>query len=264
VAAEYVETVSQSPVLVAAREAARAALVTRVEPGAHVLELGCGPGIDCVWLARQRFRVTAVDASPAMVAAASAAVAAAGVGPLVDVREAAIERIDRLGLPPVDAVYSSLGPLNCVADLDEVLARIGSCLRPGGVVVTTVMGRCVPWEIVWFGLRGDWRRATLRLQRGPVSVAVGGVGVPVRYFQPRAVVAAARRAGLTGSGIRGIGIVAPPPSVTRSLRGHPRWLRALIDLDARLGALPVLRACGDHLLIVLRADGRSRVRLQPD
>ncbi len=68
------------------------ALITRVadfvglKPGDAVMDLGCGPGLLAVPLARLGFAVTAVDPEPEMIAACRAAADAAGVA--LDLRQA--------------------------------------------------------------------------------------------------------------------------------------------------------------------------------
>lgn len=58
---------------------ARAVALLRLEPGAPVLDLGCGPGSLAVPFAKAGLKVTAADPEPEMLAAAEAAAAAAGV-----------------------------------------------------------------------------------------------------------------------------------------------------------------------------------------
>jgi SAM-dependent methyltransferase len=53
-------------------------LAGRIAPG-RALDLGCGPGRNAIWLARQRWRVTGVDASPVGLAQAEVRARQAGV-----------------------------------------------------------------------------------------------------------------------------------------------------------------------------------------
>ena len=41
-----------------------------LKPGAHVLDIGCGSGRDLLWLTKQGFRATGLDASPGLAALA--------------------------------------------------------------------------------------------------------------------------------------------------------------------------------------------------
>src|SRR6202167_5696798 len=54
-----------------------------VEPGATVLDAGCGPGVHSVRVARAGYRVYAIDVSPAILTEAQTRVAAARAASLV-------------------------------------------------------------------------------------------------------------------------------------------------------------------------------------
>jgi SAM-dependent methyltransferase len=64
---------------------ARVAAFAGLRPGDAVMDLGCGPGLLAVPLARMGFRVTAIDPEPEMLAACATAADAAGVA--LDLRQ---------------------------------------------------------------------------------------------------------------------------------------------------------------------------------
>ena len=69
-AADYDASFTATPLGTLLREAVWRRLDARFAPGDRVLELACGTGEDAVHLASRGVRVTAVDASAAMVEAA--------------------------------------------------------------------------------------------------------------------------------------------------------------------------------------------------
>jgi SAM-dependent methyltransferase len=251
VAAEYARDVRSNVILEWMRTQARRALLHHAPRGARLLELGCGPGVDAVWCAQHGYDVTAIDASPAMVERATWRTTAASVAPHVRVVCLPIEHVDDLAPDVFDAVYSSLGPLNCV-DLERAAPRIADRVKEGGVLIATVMGRLCPWEWMRFGLTGQCARAALRSRRGVVMVSVGGQAVATRYYTPRQLTAVFERCGLRTLTIRGLGLFAPPPYLSGFITRHPEIVRTLLWLDNRLGALPGVRSCGDHFLLVMR------------
>lgn len=113
-----------------ATRAAWAALLARhlPEPPAEVLDLGCGTGTLTVLLARAGHQVCGVDLAPAMVAAARAKIAAAGVVATVDEGDAA----DPPGAPDAYDVVLSRHVLWALPDPAAVLARWARLVRPGG------------------------------------------------------------------------------------------------------------------------------------
>ncbi len=226
------------------------AIAESVPAGARLLDLGCGTGIDAERLARAGYSVVATDASPEMVARTRARVTAAGLGDRVRAITIGIEELDRLDEAPFAAIYSDLGPLNCVPDLAPVAERCGSLLTRRGRLLASVMGRACPWEIAYYILRGDLVRARVRFARGLVPVGLNGRTVWTRYYTPREFYAAfSDRFEMIES--RALGLFLPPPYLVRVHERYPRVTRALGWLDDRAGALPFFRGAGDHFLTVL-------------
>jgi SAM-dependent methyltransferase len=254
VAADYDRSNAGNPTLCAMRQRAWRAVDAFVPRGAHILDLGCGPGCDEEYLATKGYRVTAIDWSPAMVAAARARVRAAGVAHRVDVLHVGIHEIDRLAPVDVrfDAAYSNFGPLNCVADLAAAARLIAGRLRPGGVLIASVIGRVCPWEIALYLAKGRWSRAAIRFRRGLVPVPLEGRTVWTRYYTPGEFERMFAAAGFALVSLRALGLFVPPPYLQAFAARHPRTMAALERLDDRVGAWPALRGCGDHFLIVLR------------
>jgi SAM-dependent methyltransferase len=254
VAGVYDQSNAGNPILCAMRARVQRTLQACVPAGAHLLDLGCGPGTDAADLAARGYRVTAIDWSPAMVDEASRRVVAAGVADRVDVQHLGIHEIDRLERAdaPFDAAYSNFGPLNCVADLDAAAQRIANRLKPGGVLVASVIGRVCLWEIALYAARGDVARGAIRFRRGLVPVPLDGRTVWTRYFSPRAFERVFAAAGMTRVSLRALALFVPPPYLQAFAGRHPALVAALQRADDRCGGWPVLRGCGDHFLLVMR------------
>jgi ubiquinone/menaquinone biosynthesis C-methylase UbiE len=107
-----------------------------IQPGQHVLDVGCGPGVDTIALAEfigASGSVDGVDADPAMVAAAEHRASAAGVHDRVHHRVA-----DALALPfdanTFDAVRAER-LFQHLSDPRAALAELLRVTRPGGWIV---------------------------------------------------------------------------------------------------------------------------------
>lgn len=219
--------------------------------GDRVLDLGCGTGEDAVHLARRGVEVVAVDRSPEMVAVARAKIEAAGLGSMIEVRRTAIEDLDvREG--SFDGVMSNFGALNCVGDLTVVAAAVTAAVRPRGRAVFCVMGPLVPWEWLWFLLRGQPRSAFRRWRRGGVSWR----GITVRYPSIRAL----RRAfaGFRPERAAAVGVLLPPSYAEPWAAAHPRLISTLDRCERRLETCFPLPWLADHYLVELeRLGGRA-------
>jgi len=99
--------------------------------GLDVCHLQCHIGTDTVSLAREGARVTGVDFSPP--ALASAARLAVRVGVDVTWVETDVLEARSVVAGDFDVVYTSIGTICWLADLDRWAAQVAGLLRPGGV-----------------------------------------------------------------------------------------------------------------------------------
>jgi SAM-dependent methyltransferase len=221
-----------------------------LSPGARLLDLGCGTGIDALEFARRGFHVVATDWSSRMVERAQARAAAAGLQSRVTVAHLGVQQLDRLD-DAFDGIYSNFGPLNCAPDLHAVATECARLLRPDGRLVGSVMGRICPWELGHYMLRGRFRRAGVRVARGATAVGMNHHTIWTRYSLPREFYRAFAGHFVLES-YRALSLFLPPPYLVDYYHRHRRWCERLGRLDDRYGALPLLRDMGDHFLIVLR------------
>jgi SAM-dependent methyltransferase len=252
VAAVYDDLNAANPLLCAMRARSRAALEQIVAPGFHILDLGCGPGTDAVYFAKRGYHVTAIDWSPAMVAEARRRVEAEGLELRVHVEQAGIDDLYRRLPQRFDAIYSSFGPLNCVADLDAAAVTLAGRLRPTGVLVASVIGRICPWEIALYLTRGEWARAAVRFSRHRVPVPLEGRTVWTQYYAPGSFERAFRHAGFERLTLRALGVFTPPPYMRAFAERRAAFVDRLQRLEDAVGGWPGIRACGDHFLTVMR------------
>ncbi|MGG7305816.1 class I SAM-dependent methyltransferase [Curtobacterium sp. AB451] len=99
--------------------------------GLDLCHLQCHIGTDTVSLARQGARVTGVDFSPAALASAAGLSARLGL----DVTWVETDVLDARAavVGDFDVVYTSIGTICWLDDLDRWAAQVAALLRPGGV-----------------------------------------------------------------------------------------------------------------------------------
>ncbi len=226
-----------------------------VPPGSRLLDLGCGTGIDAVRLGRQGYQVTAIDWSPEMVRATQRRVKREGLEHFVSVHEGGIHQLDARWGNGFDAIYSNLGPLNCVPDLQRAAVVIASLLRPGGRLVASVIGRDCPWEILYFGLRGKLSGARRRYSARAIPVPLEDGFIWTRYYFPGDF-ARELEPYFVQERYRSLCCLAPPPYLIGGFRRLGRVAPLLTRLDAEVGKLPVARDLGDHFLAIMRVNER--------
>jgi len=255
VAAGYDGPLGNNTLVRAVRARTLAAVTQSVAPGGALLDLGCGTGLDAVALGRQGYRVTAIDWSAKMVAQTRERATRAGNKRMVAVHQVGIHELGRLPPGTFDGAYSNLGALNCVPDLGSAAASIAARLRPGGVLIASVIGRVCPWELAIFSRKRDWRRAAARWSREPVAVPLIGRTVWTRYYSPSEFRSTFAVAGFTLRSLRTLGLLVPPPYALAFADRHPRLVARLQAIEDRVAGWPGVRGWGDHFLIVMERGG---------
>ena len=221
-------------------------------PKSHLIDLGCGTGLDAVRMARLGHRIAATDWSAQMVARTTDRARLESVTDRVHAMAVGAHELQRLeGEGRFDGAYSNLGPLNCVPDLADVSNACARLLKPAGALVFTVIGRICPWEIAHYALRRRWSRVKLRFARNVVPVGMNKHTIWTRYYTPREFYRAFER-DFTLERYRGLCVFAPPPYLTWVRDKYPRCYRWLWQIDGRVAGWPLVRSSGDHFLIVMR------------
>ena len=219
-------------------------------PGARLLDLGCGTGLDAVHFAQRGYQVRAIDSSSGMVARTQARALQEGADRAVTASVLDMHDLHCLPYERFDGIYSDLGALNCALDLPAVARSCTALLQPQGRLVASVIGRWCPWEIASYTLRGQFHRAWLRAAREVVPVGLQQEVVWTRYVTPGEFYRAFA-ADFALTQYRSLGLFLPPPYLV-GLYARLAWLGRLLGrLDDRLGALPLARDLGDHFLMVV-------------
>lgn len=220
------------------RERVHAVLAPLLTPTSRVADLGCGTGIDALWLASRAAHVHAFDPSDAMVAAARRR--NAGVSN-VTVTRAAIGEAQLE--PQVDVALANFGAVNCVADLAELNGHLGRVVRAGGHAVLVTMPRWCPVELGVGALTAN--RDLLRRRIG-----TGTYGdLPVTYAS------AADLAHLLAPDFEiehaeSLGLALPPFEQRHWVEGRPRLRAVLASLDRRTSRIGARLGIGDHHIVV--------------
>jgi len=144
-----------------------------LSPGARLLDVGCGPGRHSIELARRGYRVVGIDPAPAMIAAARACAAAAGVSP--DFRQVSGESfLANQEFEAAICLFTTLGQISGESDNTRLVERVYDALCPGGTFVVEVPQRGPAVENLKpterFGGEGRYTLVTRRFDAGDNSV----------------------------------------------------------------------------------------------
>lgn len=166
------------------------------------------------------------------------------------------QELDRLGDKQFDAIYSDLGPLNCVEDLRTVSKQCATRLKPGGFFILSVMARICPCEMLYYTLRGDLKQAGRRLPRKMIPVNLENGTVWTRYYDPREFFKFFQNEFQLVT-YRSLNLFLPPPYLLRWYQRAGVVAKPFEWLDAHLHSVPLLRDMGDHFLITLARRGAT-------
>jgi SAM-dependent methyltransferase len=252
VAADYDGPRGNNALIQRMRDTVWRVLERRFAPAARLIDLGCGTGIDAVHLAQLGRAVVATDWSPLMVERTAQRAAAAGLQHRVDARCVGAHELEKLdGIH--DGAYSNFGPLNCVPNLGQMAAQCHRVLRPGGLLIFSVIGRLCPWEYLYYRWRRP-ERARIRAAAGAVPVSMNRHTIWTHYYRPREFHQHFAPY-FDLQEYRGLSLFMPPPYLVQWYERHPRLLGLLGSLDDCLAGWPGLRNAGDHFLIIMRRRG---------
>jgi ubiquinone/menaquinone biosynthesis C-methylase UbiE len=263
VAARYDGTWTNSTIGRLQRESVWRAIDGIFTPGGHILDLGCGTGVDAAHLARAGLRVHATDISGAMLKATRKRSERERITDRVTFELRGLEDLALLKeRGPFDGAISNFGAINCVKDIPGVASSLANLIRPGGGLVICSMGRFCAWESLWYLLHAHPGKAFRRwggvaLARASPEVrndaqGVVGAGHAFEVFYPRVTeIASAFRKHFRLIRFRSIGVFVPPSCMESWAGAAPAFMRRLGRLDSMVGAWPGLRAIGDHRLLIL-------------
>lgn len=211
----------------------------------RVIELGCGTGEDAVWLANRGVRVVATDPSSRMIRMAQRKTLMANRQDLIEFRCVAMEDIGAFSDNDLfDGVLSNFGAVNCVQNLQTLIADVADLLAPGAPLLWVVMGRHAPWEWLWYLMRGQWRKAWRRLHPGGIEWR----GMTISYPTPTEL-RLLLRPYFTVTRLAPLGVALPPSYAAAWIERRPFAAALLTRLERWSQSSSVLASWSDHFII---------------
>jgi SAM-dependent methyltransferase len=247
-AESYDELFTRSSIGRAQRGIVWKALESAFHKGDRILELNCGTGEDAFFLSRRGVSVVACDASARMIEVARKRESSEAPEPTTQFHVLRTEDLSQLqSTPQFDGVLSNFSGLNCVEHLGPVASDLAALTKSGAAVLICLSTRFCFWEVVWFALHAQPRKAFRRL-RGTSIARVANQSVQIWYPTVRSVRQSfAPWFRLKSS--RAVGLTVPPSYVRLRTITHPNIISKLEQIDRALGRLPIFRAAGDHVFL---------------
>jgi ubiquinone/menaquinone biosynthesis C-methylase UbiE len=153
-------------------------------PGAQVLDVACGTGLDTLFLAERGMQVTGIDVSPQMIVQLQAKAQQRRLEDRITVQVEDIAALHTWPAARFDGIISAFAGLNTVRDLDAFAAAARRVLRPQGRMILHVLGPADVWTQLGLIARGQWGAARSRWQRRQWTVVIAGQEVPHTLLVP--------------------------------------------------------------------------------
>lgn len=155
-----------------------------------------------------------------------------------------------------DLIFSNFGNLNYLSPeaLKNLFQRLPDMLNPGGRFVGVVMPRCCMWEMVFFSMRFQFRKAFRRF--GPAKGLYDCFGNEVKtwFYYPRQI----RRwskAKFNVVNIRPVGLALPSSYLEAFVNFRRRWLLRLNRLEKKLCNKASFAGFADNFIFDLQLRG---------
>lgn len=213
-------------------------------PGSQVLDVGCGTGLDTLFLADAGRVAAGIDASPGMLAELQAKARRKGLQIEARVGDAA----DLSAWPDgsFDGIVSAFAGLNTI-DLERFAAEAERVLRPGGRMVLHLLAPGGLWAVLRPLARLRWREARDAMRRRELRTEIAGAPIRLSLSPPLET----WRRWFGAFHLRrawSLGFLWP--------RSANAWLpvplrRALGTIEPVLGGLPGLRRAGRFFVLEL-------------
>lgn len=211
-----------------------------------VLELNCGTGTDAIYLTGKGQKVTATDASIAMLEQAREKAAGLDIKfrelNLLDLEDPSLQK-------NYDLLFSNFGGLNCLhpAQLGRFLEQAEKLMAPNGQMILVLMSRSCLLERWYYRYKSDPAAAKRRSDGGPLEVMMDGVAVPTWYYDPKDLQPLLPQ-NLKLVKAYPIGISIPPSYMQQGMDKYP-WMLKLGAVLEPLLATPSLAHRGDHFIV---------------
>lgn len=212
----------------------------------RLLDIGCGTGQDAAFFSGNGWQVTGVDASPGMLRMASAK-------KLPDTNFQAYTLPGQLPFSDnaFDGIYSHLGAFNCLPPDDHPVQELNRVLKPGGILILSLMNRIYPAEIIAYLLLLSPRTAFRRFGRQPVMIRTGESMIPVWYPRKHDILSKYQPV-FALRDIAAQPVLIPPALLMNKLPFESRLTAFIFRVDHILCRLPGIRLLGDHTLFIFQ------------
>ncbi len=259
-APSYDQDIGTNAIGIRMRQIFRQSLQEVARNGQRLFEIGCGTGIDSLWLARLGFQLVATDISGEMIAQVERKSATEGFRNSIQAQRLAAHEIgklgDRYGEGSFDGGFCHAGGLNMEPALPEVASQVAALIRNGGFFVCSIINKISLFEVLFYLAVLRPRKAFRRLDNVvPIPISrqepLNQFVVPTFFYSPNQV-AKMFASWFRVEKVRGLQIFLPPSNLADYYSATRPMFAPLEFLEDRLSTKWPISYWGHHTIFTLR------------
>ena len=233
------------------RKAIYGIYLKNIPPGANVLELNAGTGIDAKYLASRGIKVYATDISDVMINLLKKSAASEIEAGMIEAKVCPFSGIGIIEKSGFDAAISNFGGLNCISNFKKLSADLSSKLKPEGKLIAVVMNDFCPWEIFYFMLKLDFKKAFRRFKKEGIDASLDNEKVKTFYFSPKEFARDFSEHFETEK-IYAHGLFTPSPYLLGIYKRIKPIVKIWMKIDELVKGIFPFNRFGDHFIIVMK------------
>jgi ubiquinone/menaquinone biosynthesis C-methylase UbiE len=155
--------------------------------GFEMLELNCGTGEDAELFGEKGFNIVATDISSEMLKVTNKRAEQVSMQHRISSHYLDLESFDEtLFNKKFDLIFSNFGGLNCINpdSFKKLLNNLPSILNPGGRFIGVIMPKFCAWEMIFFALRLQFKKAFRRFTSTEIITDLHGSNLKTWFYRP--------------------------------------------------------------------------------
>jgi len=219
--------------------------------GLRILELNCGTGEDAIWFAKKGHTVLATDISDKMLEVTEKKAIKNKLNNKIKTNKIDLTKIDEfISNDTFDLVFSNFGGINCIPfkDLYNLPAFLSKLINPSGRLIMVIMPTFCIWEMFYFTLKFNFKKAFRRSSTKKVKVKINDEEMLIDYYPPYLVRKIFRKE-FAQVALRPVGFFIPPSYLDKFFSSKHKTFNLMRKFESVIADWGTLSNYSDHFLI---------------
>ncbi len=256
IADEYDASFTNSVIGTAQREIVRSYLENSLPNNKtlNILELNCGTGEDALWFAKKGHSVLATDISEKMLEITEKKARDNKLSEKIKTKRLDLSKVDELNTNEYfDLIFSNFGGINCLTfnDFFKLPVFLNKLLKPTGRLIMVIMPEFCLWEMIYFTLKLNLKKAFRRSSTKGVKVKLMDEEIITYYYSP-IIVRKIFYKEFEQVELRPVGFFIPPSYLENFFSSKPKIFNFIKRLESYISGWSLLSSYSDHFLIDLK------------